>query len=81
MESTQEALIAVLTIVFLTWYVAFITLLISMQKKSAEQGRNPHILTLSPPLNMNPKWFKDHVAYTMAKVSIRYRSVNLESME
>jgi citronellol/citronellal dehydrogenase len=28
---------------------------------------NPHILTLSPPLNMNPKWFKDHVAYTMAK--------------
>jgi len=28
---------------------------------------NPHILTLSPPLNMNPAWFKDHVAYTMAK--------------
>lgn len=28
---------------------------------------NPHILTLSPPLNMDAKWFKDHVAYTMAK--------------
>lgn len=28
---------------------------------------NPHILTLSPPLNMNPRWFKDHLAYTMAK--------------
>ena len=28
---------------------------------------NPHILTLSPPLNMNQKWFKEHVAYTMAK--------------
>jgi citronellol/citronellal dehydrogenase len=28
---------------------------------------NPHILTLSPPLNMNPRWFKDHVAYTIAK--------------
>jgi citronellol/citronellal dehydrogenase len=28
---------------------------------------NPHILTLSPPLNMNPKWFAGHVAYTMAK--------------
>lgn len=28
---------------------------------------NPHILTLSPPLNLNPKWFKDHVAYTMTK--------------
>jgi citronellol/citronellal dehydrogenase len=28
---------------------------------------NPHILNLSPPLNMNPKWFKDNVAYTMSK--------------
>lgn len=28
---------------------------------------NPHILTLSPPLNMDPKWFKEHVAYTMSK--------------
>lgn len=26
-----------------------------------------HILNLSPPLNMNPKWFANHVAYTMAK--------------
>ncbi|MBI3529398.1 MAG: NAD(P)-dependent oxidoreductase [Betaproteobacteria bacterium] len=31
------------------------------------KSRNPHILTLSPPLNMNQKWFKEHVAYTMAK--------------
>lgn len=36
-------------------------------RESAEQGRNPHILTLSPPLSMKPKWFKNHVAYTMAK--------------
>jgi len=28
---------------------------------------NPHILNLSPPLNMNPVWFKNHVAYTMSK--------------
>lgn len=28
---------------------------------------NPHILTLSPPLNMAPHWFKNHLAYTMAK--------------
>lgn len=28
---------------------------------------NPHVLTLSPPLNMDPKWFKNHVAYTMSK--------------
>lgn len=36
-------------------------------KASAAAGRNPHILNLSPPLSMNPKWFKNHVAYTMAK--------------
>ncbi len=36
-------------------------------KKSAEAGRNPHILTLSPPLSMKDKWFKPHLAYTMAK--------------
>ena len=34
---------------------------------SAAAGRNPHILTLSPPLNLDPKWFRDHVAYTIAK--------------
>ena len=28
---------------------------------------NPHILNLSPPLDMDPKWFGPHVAYTMAK--------------
>ena len=36
-------------------------------RESAKAGRNPHILTLSPPLSMNPKWFKSHVAYTMSK--------------
>jgi len=34
---------------------------------SAAAGRNPHILTLAPPLNMDAKWFRDHAAYTMAK--------------
>jgi len=28
---------------------------------------NPHILNLSPPLNLNPAWFKGHLAYTMSK--------------
>ncbi|HSC93583.1 MAG TPA: NAD(P)-dependent oxidoreductase [Burkholderiales bacterium] len=32
-----------------------------------KKAANPHILTISPPLNMKPRWFKDHVAYTMAK--------------
>ena len=36
-------------------------------RASAEAGRNPHILTLSPPLSMKAKWFEHHVAYTMAK--------------
>jgi citronellol/citronellal dehydrogenase len=36
-------------------------------KASAAAGRNPHVLTLSPPLNLDPKWFAPHVAYTMAK--------------
>ena len=35
--------------------------------KSAEAGRNPHILNLSPPISMNPGWFEHHVAYTMSK--------------
>jgi citronellol/citronellal dehydrogenase len=32
-----------------------------------EKAANPHILMLSPPLNMAPHWFAPHVAYTMAK--------------
>ena len=31
------------------------------------KSENPHILNLSPPLDMDPKWFGPHVAYTMAK--------------
>ena len=32
-----------------------------------KQAANPHILTLSPPLAMESRWFKNHCAYTMAK--------------
>lgn len=31
------------------------------------KGKNPHILNISPPLNMAAKWFQGHVGYTMAK--------------
>jgi citronellol/citronellal dehydrogenase len=31
------------------------------------KAKNPHILNLSPPLNMEARWFAPHVAYTMAK--------------
>jgi citronellol/citronellal dehydrogenase len=32
-----------------------------------KRAENPHILNLSPPLNMEARWFAPHVAYTMAK--------------
>ena len=31
------------------------------------QADNPHILNISPPLNLDPRWFKDHAAYTLSK--------------
>ena len=36
-------------------------------KKSAQAGRNPQVLTMSPPLSMQTHWFSPHTAYTMAK--------------
>ena len=36
-------------------------------KASAKDGDAAHILNIAPPLDLNPKWFKNHVAYTMAK--------------
>jgi len=32
-----------------------------------KKANNPHILNLSPPLNMDPGWFSKHLAYTMSK--------------
>ena len=32
-----------------------------------KNAANPHVLMLSPPLDMSPRWFEGHVAYTMAK--------------
>jgi len=32
-----------------------------------KKAHNPHILNLSPPLNMDPNWFANHLAYTMSK--------------
>ncbi|MEJ7674760.1 MAG: NAD(P)-dependent oxidoreductase [Chitinophagaceae bacterium] len=42
-------------------------------KKSA----NAHILTLSPPLNLSTKWFRNHVAYTMAKYNMTMIALGL----
>jgi len=35
-----------------------------------KSGTNPHILNLSPPLNLDPQWFGRHLAYTMSKYSM-----------
>ena len=32
-----------------------------------KKASNPHVLTLAPPLNLAPRWFKGHVAYTISK--------------
>jgi citronellol/citronellal dehydrogenase len=38
---------------------------------SAKQGRNPHVLNMSPPLSLDPRWFKmGGTAYTMAKYNM-----------
>ena len=34
------------------------------------EAQNPHILNMSPPLNMSAKWSKSHAAYTLAKYSM-----------
>jgi len=36
---------------------------------------NPHILTLSPPLNLKPKWFANHVAYTISKYNMSMMTI------
>lgn len=35
-----------------------------------KKGTNPHILTLSPPINLAPKWLGPHVAYTISKYNM-----------
>ena len=35
-----------------------------------KKGKNPHILFLSPPINLHPKWFGNHVAYTISKYNM-----------
>ena len=35
-----------------------------------KKSSNPHILTLSPPLSLDPKWYGGHLAYTMSKMNM-----------
>jgi citronellol/citronellal dehydrogenase len=40
-----------------------------------KKSTNPHILTLSPPINLDPKWFDKHVAYTLTKYNMSMMTV------
>lgn len=42
-----------------------------------KKSDNPHILTLSPPLNMDMKWFKNHAAYTISKYNMTMIALGL----
>jgi citronellol/citronellal dehydrogenase len=41
------------------------------------KAENPHILMFSPPLNLKPRWFKQHTAYTMAKYGMSLAALGL----
>jgi len=40
-----------------------------------KKSSNPHILTLSPPLNLDLKWFEKHVSYTLTKYSMSMMTI------
>ncbi len=52
-------------------------LLSKLALPALRESANGHILTLSPPLNMNPKWFGEHLAYTMAKYGMSMTTIGL----
>jgi NAD(P)-dependent dehydrogenase (short-subunit alcohol dehydrogenase family) len=35
-----------------------------------KKGNNPHIITLSPPITLNPKWLAGHIAYSITKYNM-----------
>ena len=42
-----------------------------------KNGNNPHILNLSPPINLDQKWFTNHLAYTMSKYNMTMIAIGL----
>ena len=43
------------------------------------RASNPHILSLSPPLNLNPRWLKDHGPYTLSKYGMTLLSLAMSA--
>ncbi|WP_309124372.1 NAD(P)-dependent oxidoreductase [Arthrobacter sp.] len=52
-------------------------LLSKLALPALRKGTNPHILTLSPPLNLDPTWAGKHLAYTMAKYGMSLTTLGL----
>ncbi|MGX1809177.1 SDR family oxidoreductase [Nocardia sp. NPDC055321] len=46
-------------------------------EESARAGRDPHILTMSPPLNLDPRWAGAHLGYTIAKYGMSLTTLGL----
>lgn len=46
-------------------------------RESAQSGREPHILTLSPPINLAPRWAGAHLGYTIAKYGMSLTTLGL----
>ena len=44
-----------------------------------KNGSNPHILNLSPPINMDMKWFANHLAYTISKYDMTMIALGLSA--
>ena len=44
-----------------------------------KKSSNPHILNLSPPINLKPKWFENFTAYTMAKYGMSMCTLGMSS--
>src|SRR5205085_10478581 len=42
---------------------------------SLKKSFNPHVLSLSPPLNLDVKWFANHVAYTITKYNMSMMTI------
>ena len=42
-----------------------------------KESENPHVITLSPPLNMDPRWLKGHVGYTIAKYGMSMCTIGM----
>ena len=44
-----------------------------------KKSSNPHILNLSPPINLKPKWFENFTAYTMSKYAMSMVTLGMSS--